>query len=54
VMQTEPTFKISDLHSQKKRGYLISVDLVFGAGLGVEGSVKHIYNTNGASLDPNS
>jgi len=52
VAQTEPTFKVSDLHAMKKRGYLISVDLVFGAGLGIEGSSKHIYNTNGASLDP--
>lgn len=42
VMQTQATFKLSDLHSQKKRGYLLSVELLFGAGLGIEGAVKHI------------
>lgn len=42
VMQTEAQFKISDLHSQKKFGYLISVDMIFGAALGVDGDVKHI------------
>lgn len=47
VMQTEPTFKVSDLHSQKKYGYVISADVVFGAKLGINGNVKHIkvYNT---------
>lgn len=52
VMQQEPTFKISDLHSQKKFGFLISADVIFGAELGIDGDNKHIYNTNGASLDP--
>lgn len=42
VMQTEPTFKISDLHSQKKFGYVMSVDVVFGAALSPEGDKKHI------------
>lgn len=42
VMQTQPTFKISDLHSQKKFGFVMSVDLVFGAKLGINGNVKHI------------
>lgn len=42
VMQTQATFKLSDLHAQKKRGYLLSVELLFGAGLGIEGAVKHI------------
>lgn len=47
VMQSEPTFKVSDLHSQQKFGYVISVDLIFGAKLGISGNVKHIqiYNT---------
>lgn len=47
VMQTEAQFKISDLHSQKKFGYLLSVDLIFGAKLGIAGDKKHIkvYNS---------
>ncbi len=49
VMQTQPQFKVSDLHSQKKRGFLISVDLVFGAKLGIDGNKKHIYATAAAS-----
>lgn len=42
VMQTQPTFKISDMHAQKKFGYVMSVDMVFGAKLGISGNVKHI------------
>lgn len=42
VQQTEVQVKMSDLHSQKKFGYLMSVDLVFGAKLGHQGSIKHI------------
>lgn len=47
VMQTQPTFKLSDLHAQKKFGYVLSVDVVFGAKLGINGSKKCIktYNT---------
>jgi len=45
VMQTMPTFKISDLHAQKKFGYLISVDVIFGAALGVSGDNKMIKYT---------
>lgn len=44
VMQTQPTFQLSSLHAQKKFGYVLSVDMVFGAGLGVNGSKKHILN----------
>lgn len=51
VMQKAPTFKVSDLHSQKKFGYIMSVDLIFGAELGIDGNKKHIYNTAGAVLD---
>lgn len=42
VSQTQATVKISDLHSQKKFGVVMSVDLVFGAKLGIAGNVKHI------------
>lgn len=42
VMQQEVRVKVSDLHAQKKFGYVISVDVVFGAALGVNGNVKHI------------
>jgi len=41
VMQTQPQFKLSDLHSQKKFGYLLSVDFIFGAKLGIDGAKKH-------------
>jgi len=41
AMQTQPTFKLSDLHSQKKFGYLLSVDFVYGAKLGIDGAKKH-------------
>lgn len=42
VMQTQVTFKISDLHAQKRFGYVISADIIFGASLGVSGGSKHI------------
>lgn len=42
VAQTIPTFKISDQHAAGKRGYLITVDLVGGGALGIEGDKKHI------------
>lgn len=42
VQQTEVQVKISDLHAQKKFGFVMSVDLVFGAKLGLQGDVKHI------------
>lgn len=47
VMQTQATFKLSDLHAQKKFGYVLSCDVVFGAALGINGNVKHIevYNS---------
>ncbi len=31
AIQQRPTFKVSDLHSQKKRGYLVTCDVVAGA-----------------------
>jgi hypothetical protein len=42
VMQQEVQVKISDLHSNKQFGYVMSVDVVFGGKLGIEGNVKHI------------
>lgn len=42
VMQRQPTFKISDLHSNKQHGFLISVDMVIGSALGIDGNLKHI------------
>lgn len=47
VTQSGPSIKISDLHSQKKFGVVMSIDLVFGAKLGIDGNKKHIkvYNT---------
>lgn len=46
-MQTEVNIKLSDLHPLGQFGYLLSVDMVFGAALGIDGNVKHIevYNT---------
>lgn len=48
VTQIQPRFKVSDLHSNKKFGMLLSVDMVFGAKLGIQGSVKHITVFNSA------
>jgi len=47
VMQSQVQFKLSDLHSNKQFGYLLSVDVIYGAKLGIDGDVKHIkvYNT---------
>jgi len=47
VMQQGVTFKLSDLHSQGKRGYLLTAELICGAALGIEGANKHIevYNS---------
>jgi hypothetical protein len=46
VQQTNVQVKVSDLHSQKKFGYVISCDLIFGAALGINGNVKHIKTYN--------
>jgi hypothetical protein len=48
VTQIQPRFKVSDLHSNKKFGMLLSVDMVFGAKLGIQGSLKHITVSNAA------
>ena len=42
VMQTDAQFKISDQHSNKKFGFVMSVDLVFGAKQGIAGDEKVI------------
>lgn len=42
VNQMQPTIKISDLHSNKQRGYLLTAELVVGAKLGIQGNLKHI------------
>jgi hypothetical protein len=46
VAQMNPTFKLSDLHSNKTRGFLLTVDMVGGAKLGIQGNLKHavVYN----------
>lgn len=49
VMQQAPRFKVSDQHANKKFGYVISVDIVFGAKLGIQGSLKHIVSVGAAS-----
>lgn len=46
VMQQVPTIKISDLHANKQRGYLLTAELVVGAGLSPQGSKKHIVTYN--------
>ena len=46
VMQQQPRFKVSDLHSNEKFGFVISVDMVGGAKIGLEGDVKHILTQN--------
>jgi len=44
---TEPRFLLSSLHPNKQFGYVLSVDILCGATLGIDGNVKHIkvYNT---------
>ena len=42
VMQQEARFKLSDQHANKRFGYVLSVDLVFGAKQGIDGDKKVI------------
>jgi hypothetical protein len=42
VTQMQPRFKISDLHANEEFGYLISVDVIGGAKLGIEGADMHV------------
>lgn len=48
VMQTQAQIKISDLHSQGKFGLIMSVDIIFGAAMGIDGSKKNIKVYNSA------
>jgi hypothetical protein len=47
VMAMQPTFKISDLHVVKRRGYLLTVELISGAKRGIDSGLKHatFYNS---------
>ena len=51
VLQQEARFKISDLHSNGKFMFRISVDVIFGAALGISGANKHIVVSSHASSD---
>ena len=42
VMKTQPNFQVSSLHANKKFGFVMSVDMIFGAKLGIDGAKKHI------------
>ena len=42
VTQSEVQVKISDMHSSKRFGFVMSVDMIFGARLGLSGNVKHL------------
>lgn len=46
VTQMQARFKVSDLHSNNEFGYVISVDLIGGASLGIEGDKMHITVVN--------
>jgi len=48
VMQSEVQVKISDLHALGQFGVKMSVDLIFGAALGIDGAKKHIQVYNSA------
>ena len=42
AIQKQVTVKISDRHALGEFGYIMSVDVVFGAKLGISGNVRHI------------
>jgi hypothetical protein len=42
VMAKDMAIKVSDLHPTGKHGILMSVDLIFGVVLGIEGAKKCI------------
>lgn len=46
VTQMQARFKVSDLHSNNKFGYVISVDMIGGAALGIEGDKLHVSVVN--------
>ena len=48
VMQSEVQVKVSDLHPLGQFGMIMSVDVIFGAALGISGANKHIQVYNSA------
>lgn len=48
VMQPQVQVKISDLHPLGQFGVIMSVDVIFGAALGISGASKHIQVYNSA------
>ncbi len=46
VTQMEARFKVSDLHANEEFGYLISVDVIGGASIGIEGDKLHVSVVN--------
>lgn len=46
AVQLQPTFEISSKHSAREFGYIISVRLVGGAKLGLDGATRHIVTYN--------
>jgi len=42
VSQNQPVFKLSDKHSSKELGYVLSMHMYGGAALSPQGAVKHI------------
>lgn len=42
VMQTVPTFQVSSQHANKRFGFIISADVVYGAKQGIDGDKKVI------------
>jgi hypothetical protein len=46
VTQMQARFKVSDLHSNEEFGYLISVDVIGGASIGIEGDKLHVSVVN--------
>jgi hypothetical protein len=49
VSQMEPRFKISDKHAQNEFAYVMSVDWIVGAKLGIDGDKKHFVVTTEAA-----
>lgn len=46
VTQMAARFKVSDLHSNEEFGYVISVDMIAGAAIGIEGDKMHVSVVN--------
>jgi hypothetical protein len=46
LVMGEPTFELSSTHANKTHGFILSVKMVVGAALGIDGNVKHIVNYN--------